>query len=101
MIRDDLCEELAQFGIEIPIFHKSFWLDAVCGPNNWERLIHRNKDQKILGVFSFATRKRFGMKFISQPMLTPALGPLLFIPPNLSERQKTAFEIEVVEALLR
>ncbi|QOL52271.1 GNAT family N-acetyltransferase [Massilia litorea] len=58
----------------IPVFCTSWWLDAVVGPTNWDVAL-AILNGRIIGAMPFVTCKRFGMKVIQQPPLTPFLGP--------------------------
>lgn len=65
-------------GKSIPVFSRDWWLDAVCGENNWDTcLVERNN--KILGCLPYYSDKRFMFTFLSMPPLTPYLGPQLFL----------------------
>ncbi len=65
-----LCETEAS----IPIFSSDWWLDAAVGPANWDVAIVKSNG-RIIGAMPFCTARRFGMKVIQQPPLTPFLGP--------------------------
>ena len=65
-----LCESEA----EIPLFLRDWWLDAVCGDDNWGVAIVCNGD-RVDGCLPYSIRRRFGWVLIGQPPLTPFLGP--------------------------
>jgi hypothetical protein len=58
----------------IPIFSNAWWLDAVTGPDGWDVALARAKG-RIVGAMPFFITRRYGMKVIQQPPLTPVLGP--------------------------
>jgi CelD/BcsL family acetyltransferase involved in cellulose biosynthesis len=60
----------------IPIFSNAWWLDAVAGPDGWDVALARAKG-RIVGAMPFYIARRYGMKVIQQPPLTPVLGPWL------------------------
>lgn len=60
----------------LPIFSKSWWLDAVCGDDlAWDAIMVTDED-KNMATFPYChTYNRFGAKSIIMPGLTQALGP--------------------------
>lgn len=60
----------------LPIFFRDWWLDAVAGPNNWNAAVVM-KDSQVTAAMPYVSRRQYGMKVISQPPLTPMLGPWL------------------------
>lgn len=58
----------------IPIFSNAWWLDAVAGPDGWDVALAK-VNGRIVGAMPFCMTRRYGMKVIQQPPLTPVLGP--------------------------
>lgn len=58
----------------IPIFSKDWWLDAVCGEENWDVCIFEQNDQ-IVASMPYVIKKRYVFDFCTQPLLTQTLGP--------------------------
>lgn len=58
----------------IPIFSNAWWLDAVAGPAGWDVALAK-ANGRIVGAMPFCMTRRYGMKVIQQPPLTPVLGP--------------------------
>lgn len=56
----------------IPIFMQSWWLDVVC-EKNWDVLLMENEDE-IVAAMPYCMKKRYNMKTIMPPMLTPFCG---------------------------
>ena len=50
----------------IPIFSMPWWLDAVCGRDNWDSVIHE-KGGKVIAAWPFVLKSRFGMRTIGCP----------------------------------
>ncbi len=63
----------------IPIFSQPWWLDAVCGENNWDIVLVENEDQ-IEAAMPFYKKKYFASNIITMPPLTQTLGPWLSSP---------------------
>ena len=58
----------------IPIFSRDWWLDSVCGEDNWEVCLVEKNDVIVAAMPYMLTRK-MGFTMIRQPKLTQALGP--------------------------
>jgi len=61
---------------EIPIFSKDWWLDAVCGEENWDVAIVE-KGGEIWATMPYFIIKKFGLTYLIMPPLTQTLGPWL------------------------
>jgi len=68
-----LCEE-----VYIPLHAKDWWLDAVCGIDNWEVLLSIDKG-KIVGALPYSISKKLGL-------LTQIINPSLSIYNNIYVR---------------
>lgn len=58
---------------KLPIFLKSWWLDAVCEGGEW-RAESYGVNGNIESVFVYFIKKKFGFKYIVMPQLTQFLG---------------------------
>lgn len=58
----------------IPLFSQDWWLDAVCGADNWDVVLYQKGDD-ILGSLPYYKTTKFGFTFIKQPPLTQFNGP--------------------------
>jgi len=83
----------------IPIFFKDWWLDAVCGPENWDVTIVKNGEQIIATLPYFMTRK-FLCNLIRMPPLTQTMGIWLKYPDNQKYSNRLGFEKEVMNKLI-
>lgn len=84
----------------IQVYIKDWWLDAVCGENNWEVILSYNKDKTIRGSFTLYQKKRWGLKYITQPRFCQNTGLWINYPPNIGYEKKLAFEKEVCNDLI-
>ena len=57
----------------LPIFMQPYWLDAVCGCDNWDVAIVE-KDKKVKAVLPYYLKTKFGIKTIVLPKLTQFMG---------------------------
>jgi len=68
----DLCRSEAN----IPIFSQDWWLDAVCGPKNWD-VVLIEKGGLTVATLPYMFFRKHGLCFITMPPLTKTLGPWL------------------------
>jgi hypothetical protein len=90
-----LCDE----NKNIPLFMQAWWMDAVCGDEKWDVLIFE-KDKKIIAVWVYHFRTKFGVKVIIQPQLTQHCGIWIDYPVSYSRNQRLAYEKEVMSNLI-
>jgi len=78
----------------IPIFSKDWWLDAVCGKDNWDVAVVE-KGGQIIASMPYYIVKRRGMRTIAMPKLTQTMGQwghgcglqMLNMPINLPNKR--------------
>jgi hypothetical protein len=58
------------------LFSRDWWLDAAVGPDGWDVALVK-KGHDVLAAMPYVIRSRYGMKILTQPALTPVLGPWL------------------------
>ena len=63
-------------GLRIPLFQQYWWMETVCEDKQWDVLLYENNGT-IMGAMPFLYGKKFGIKYILQPQLTPWSGPWL------------------------
>src|SRR5690606_27421198 len=81
----------------LPLFFRPFWLDMVS--KEWNAVCVE-KDGNLQAVWPYTIEKKIGVSLIRNPLLTPYLGPLFFLPKNLSEKKKEQQEEKLVATLL-
>ena len=57
----------------IPIYSKPFWMNAVCGEENWDVLLYR-KGEEMLGALPYYIKRNFNVSYITQPSFTQYNG---------------------------
>lgn len=85
---------------DIPIFSKDWWLDSVCGKDNWDVALVE-KGGNIFASMPCVLTKRLSIVSIHQPMLTQTLGIYFKYPQNQKYYKKLSFEKEMVEKILK
>lgn len=86
--------------VKCSIFSSPWWLDATAGEGNWG-LCEVNESGKTVASMPWVIKQRFGLKTLSQPILTQTLGPWLAEPPKGTKYAKRlAREKDLMEALI-
>lgn len=80
---------------EMPVFSKYWWLDAVCGSNNWEVILLEENNKVIASLPYYLTTNK-GLRSIKMPVLTQKLGPYIKYPKNQSHLKRASFEKKVL-----
>lgn len=68
--------ELCKREPTIPIFSKDWWLDAVCGEENWDVVLIKHESDIVASLPYYIKRGR-RITTIGMPQLTQSLGPWL------------------------
>lgn len=82
----------------LPLFFQPFWMDMVS--SEWD-VILAAVNGKIQAVWVYTIEKKLGLTLIRNPLLTPYLGPLFFIPQNLSDKKKEQQEEKLLSQLFQ
>jgi hypothetical protein len=83
--------------ISLPVFSKDWWLDAVCGENNWDVIIIE-KGGEIVASMPYRLREKYALTICDMPQLTQTLGPWLKpsqakYAKQLSNQKKLMYEL--------
>jgi hypothetical protein len=81
------------------VFLKDWWLDVVCG-DEWDVAI-KMKGDNVAGVWPYHIAKRAGVNILRNAMLTPYMGPHVFLPKDLKPQNADRFENETIESLIK
>lgn len=82
----------------ICVYDQPWWMDAVCGPENWDVLLYE-KNGDILGTMPYYKKQRMGIQYITQPPFTQHNGAWIKYPGEQAESKRISFEKEVIDAL--
>lgn len=91
----------------IALYSQPFWLDAVSEGSGggykcsvyWDVCIYEKKG-RIIGALPFFVRKKYGLKYITQPIRTKQTCCWIKYPANCKSSKRIALEREVVGALI-
>ncbi|MCO4293649.1 hypothetical protein NF867_12315 [Solitalea sp. MAHUQ-68] len=67
----------------IPVFNKDWWLDLVCGEDNWD-VVLVEADGIIQGAWPYFIQRKFNHTISKVPALTPFMG--VWIRPSTSSK---------------
>lgn len=65
----------------IPIFSRDWWMDAVCGEDNWNVILVEDNGQ-IIASLPYYIKKKYGLRLITQPPLTQTNGLWIKYPDD-------------------
>jgi hypothetical protein len=75
MTNKELYREFCTTSPQLPIFMQDWWLDAVCAGKQWDVLLVRDADQRIVCAMPYLIRKRAWVNYIVMPQMTQISGP--------------------------
>ena len=91
----DLCKKEKS----IPIFSKDWWLDAVCGEDNWNVILLEKKGE-IIASLPYYMQKKYGFKIITMPKLTQNIKLWIKYPKNQKYEKKLYYENKIILELI-
>jgi hypothetical protein len=83
----------------LPIFLQNWWLDTVCGTENWQPILIFDKNNQIIGASFYYNKIRYGFKTITQPILTPFSGVWMRPFTGENERKKQQYEADILKEM--
>lgn len=81
----------------IPVFNQAWWMDAVCGEDNWDVFIEE-KASKIVGAMTYYMKKK---RCIEQPPLTQFNGLWIKYPENQKIYKRLSYENSIIRGILK
>jgi len=83
----------------IPIFSKDWWLDFVCGKDNWDVVLFE-KGGEIWASWPFYLRGKGIFKIVTMPKLTQTMGIYIKYPEKQKYYTKLSWENEICRSLI-
>ena len=80
------------------LFVRDWWLDAAVGAEGWDVALVKHKN-KVVASMPYVRRSRCGLSMLTQPAMTPVLGPWLRQNPGKLSTQ-IGVEMELMQALI-
>ncbi|RMG84793.1 MAG: GNAT family N-acetyltransferase [Bacteroidetes bacterium] len=84
----------------VPIHGQPWWLDAVCGAENWGVSLAFDKAGAVIGALPFGCLKKGWWSACRMPPMTATLPLTLVYPMGQKSHSKYAFEQEVIGRLV-
>ena len=83
----------------VQIYSKPWWMDAVCGPENWDVWLYK-KGNEIQAAMPYYKEKRGKYNYITKAPMTQINGIIFSYPNNgnLKRSTKNEFEERVIDA---
>ena len=79
----------------VPIYSQSWWMDAVCGPENWDVWLFEQDGEIVAAMPYYLEEREFGT-YITKAPLTQVNGIYFQYPAGASEITKAKFEEKII-----
>ena len=99
MTKKERYAELCATDPSICVYDQPWWLDAVCGPENWDVALYE-KGGNLLGALPYFVKERYGLRYITQPPFTQHNGIWIAYPAGQAESKRISLEKEVISRLI-
>lgn len=83
----------------ISVFGKDWWLDSVCGEDNWDVCLVEN-DEGIIASLPYYRTRKIGFNIISMPVFTQTMGLYIKYPSGLKRDEKLSYEKKILDNLM-
>lgn len=83
----------------IPLFSQYWWLDAVCGQDNWD-VILAEKGEQVIASMPYFLQKKSVFNTIFMPPLTQTMGPYVRYEKNLNQNKRVSLEKKVFSEII-
>lgn len=100
MTNKEQYEEFCKVEKNIPIFSQDWWLDAVCGSDNWNVALVE-KGGHIMASMPYFFKKKAIFEIITMPRLTQTMGAYIKYPNGQKYYKRLSFEKEMINILLK
>lgn len=84
---------------DIPLFSQYYWMDAICGTDNWDVIIVE-ENNKILGTLVYYLNSINGDYEIRKAPLTQNNGIIYYYPEGIKYDRKLSFEYKVADVVI-
>jgi len=91
--------KLLETETSIPIFSRDWWMDAVCGEDNWDVLLVEKNDE-IIASMPYYKKKKYGLTAITQPPLTQTNGIWIKYPDKQKYASRLSYEKEIMNDII-
>ena len=97
MLNKEKYRDLCRIETSIPLFSRDWWMDTVCGEDNWDVILVERGEQ-IIAAMPYYIKKKYRFKYITQPKLTKTNGIWIKYPSNQMQKynQKISYENKIM-----
>ena len=81
----------------VSIYCQSWWMDAICGRENWDVWLYRKGDD-ILAAMPYYMERRGEYRYITKAPLTQSNGIVFRHDPKAKLQKRASFEEKVIDA---
>lgn len=92
-------KEFCKIEKNIPIFSQPWWLDAVCGSENWD-VVLIEQDNFIIATLPYYKSKKYFFDIINMPQLTQFLGVYIKYPEEQRYEKRISYEKEILNNII-
>ncbi|GJM33496.1 MAG: hypothetical protein DHS20C18_24970 [Saprospiraceae bacterium] len=78
----------------LPLQMQYWWLDLVCGLDNWDVALSIDKEDKINGALPYYLTQKWGQSIIKMPPFTDYIGPWIRLPISKKMKPDRIYSIE-------
>lgn len=86
--------------VDVPIYSQPWWLDAICGEDNWDVWLYEKGDE-ILAAMPYYMEQRGKYKYITKAPLTQNNGIIFRYANNAKLQTKASFEEKIIDAMAK
>ena len=87
---------LCSLGMEVPVFYQAWWLDIVCGSEDWHVNLYV-EDPHVVAVMPYYIKRITFFNTITMPALTKFMGP--FFIRKFDDRKSQSILNKLIETL--
>lgn len=84
----------------VPVFSHPWWLDAVCGIENWEVILVEQGDEIIASFPYFMKKKYRFISGITMPFMTQKMGIYIKYPKEQTEDERLSYEKKIMNEII-
>lgn len=84
---------------DLPLQMQPWWLDIVCGPDNWGVCLAFDKQGNVVGALPYFVLSGYGVRRITMPTLTDYIGPWIQLPNE--KKLKRISEYNITSSILK
>ena len=85
--------------VYVPVFSMPWWLDAICGEDNWDVWIYKTNDE-VIAALPYYEEKRGNYKYITKAPLTQNNGLIINYPKNQNNLSRVKLEERIINSLV-